>query len=72
MHLGPPEIDARAQGYNFGLYSVFEDRAALDKYAISDAHVNCVKENVRPYISGEKWLGASADRRRHGVRLGDQ
>lgn len=52
MHVGPPEIDARAKGFNYGLYSVFEDRAALDKYAPSKEHVDTVANNVRPYIEG--------------------
>jgi hypothetical protein len=72
MHLGPPAIDARAKGYNWGksllrttdrtvmgyvliagLYSTFTDRAALDKYAVSEAHVKVVTENVKPNVEGE-------------------
>lgn len=64
MHVGPPEIEARTQGWNWGLYSVFEDRAALDKYAVSDAHTDCVKEHVRPYMDGES---GRRGRTRHGV-----
>lgn len=36
-----------------GLYSVFADRAALDKYAVSDAHMKVVVENVKPNTEGE-------------------
>ncbi|KAK1924242.1 hypothetical protein DB88DRAFT_489569 [Papiliotrema laurentii] len=50
MHLGPPAIDARAKGFNWGLYSVFTDRAALDTYAVSEAHVKVVENNVKPNI----------------------
>lgn len=53
MHVGPPEIDARTGGFNWGIYSVFEDRAALDKYAVSEAHTDCVRDHVRPYVQGE-------------------
>ncbi|RSH87382.1 hypothetical protein EHS25_003291 [Saitozyma podzolica] len=50
MHLGPPLIDARAKGFDWGLYSVFSSREALDKYAVSEAHVKVVTENVRPNV----------------------
>ncbi|KAL1405543.1 hypothetical protein Q8F55_009181 [Vanrija albida] len=49
-HLGPPAISDRAKGYNYGLYSVFESREALDTYAVSEAHVKVVVENVRPHV----------------------
>lgn len=32
---------------------MFADRAALDKYAVSDAHVKVVTENVKPNVDGE-------------------
>ncbi|BEI80045.1 hypothetical protein CcaverHIS002_0105740 [Cutaneotrichosporon cavernicola] len=51
MHVGPPEIEARTQGWNWGLYSVFENRAELDKYAVSDAHMDCVRDHVRPHMA---------------------
>jgi hypothetical protein len=35
-----------------GLYSTFADRAALDKYAVSEEHVKVVTENVRPNVDG--------------------
>ncbi|ORX36660.1 hypothetical protein BD324DRAFT_626696 [Kockovaella imperatae] len=50
MQLGPPLIDARAKGFNWGLYSVFASREALDKYTVSEAHVKVVTENVKPNI----------------------
>jgi hypothetical protein len=73
MHLGPPLMDARAKGFDWGesktavprevygteltpaagLYSVFSSREALDKYAVSEAHVKVVTENIRPNIDGE-------------------
>ncbi|WOO85886.1 Stress-response A/B barrel domain-containing protein UP3 [Vanrija pseudolonga] len=49
-HLGPPAIHDRAKGFNYGLYSVFESREALDTYAVSEAHVKVVVENVRPNV----------------------
>lgn len=36
-----------------GLYSVFSSREALDKYAVSEAHVKVVTENVKPNVEGE-------------------
>lgn len=52
MHLGPPEIEGRNQGFDYGLYSVFEDRAALDKYAPSKEHQDAVANYVAPVVSG--------------------
>jgi hypothetical protein len=80
-HLGPPLIDARAKGYDWGelvpsirremavlsvdngirtpwtshigLYSVFSSADELQKYAVSEAHVKTVTDNVRPYVDGE-------------------
>ncbi|KAI9639801.1 uncharacterized protein MKK02DRAFT_40127 [Dioszegia hungarica] len=50
MQLGPPLMDARAKGYDWGLYSVFSSKAALQEYAVSEAHVNVVKNNVGPNV----------------------
>ena len=36
-----------------GLYSTFADRAALDKYAVSEEHVKVVNERVKPNVEGE-------------------
>ncbi|KAL7421829.1 hypothetical protein Q5752_003600 [Cryptotrichosporon argae] len=52
VHLGPPAISDRAQGYNYGLYSIFASREALDAYAVSEGHVKIVVENVRPNTEG--------------------
>ena len=35
-----------------GLYSVFSSREALDKYAVSEAHMDVVINNVRPNTEG--------------------
>jgi hypothetical protein len=53
MHISPPLIDARAKGFNYGLYSVFESREALDVYAVSEAHVRVVNEKIKPFVDGE-------------------
>ncbi|WWC86698.1 uncharacterized protein L201_001575 [Kwoniella dendrophila CBS 6074] len=50
MKLGPPLIDARAKGFNWGLYSVFSSSEALQKYAVSEEHVKVVENNVKPNI----------------------
>ncbi|WVR04791.1 hypothetical protein IAU60_001803 [Kwoniella sp. DSM 27419] len=50
MKLGPPLIDARAKGYNWGLYSTFASPEALQKYAVSEAHVQVVENNVKPNV----------------------
>ncbi|WVQ79867.1 hypothetical protein IAT38_001967 [Cryptococcus sp. DSM 104549] len=50
MQLGAPLIDARAKGFDYGLYSVFSSADALQKYAVSEAHVKVVKENVLPNV----------------------
>ncbi|CAD6572739.1 MAG: hypothetical protein TREMPRED_000614 [Tremellales sp. Tagirdzhanova-0007] len=47
-HLGPPMMDDRAQGYDWGLYSIFASKEDLKTYAVSEAHVKVVTENVRP------------------------
>ncbi len=36
-----------------GLYSVFKSAEELQKYAVSEAHVKVVNENVRPNVDGE-------------------
>lgn len=43
-----------------GLYSVFSSREALDKYAVSEAHVKVVTENVRPNVDGESESSVSS------------
>jgi len=48
MHLGPPIVDGRTKGFDWGLYSVFSSPEALQTYAVSDHHVKVVTENVRP------------------------
>jgi hypothetical protein len=51
--LPPPNARSRSL---VGLYSVFSSREALDKYAVSEAHVKVVTENVRPNVDGEsEW-----------------
>ncbi|ORY34006.1 hypothetical protein BCR39DRAFT_518103 [Naematelia encephala] len=50
LTLGPPLIDARAKGFDWGLYSIFTDKDALQKYAVSEAHLKVVTENVRPNV----------------------
>lgn len=52
MHISAPLIDARAKGYDYGLYSVFESRQALETYAVSDAHVKVVEEKIKPNVQG--------------------
>ena len=46
-----------------GLYSVFSSREALDKYAVSEAHMDVVINNVRPNTEGrmDGRLGLTAD-----------
>ncbi|KAL7409210.1 hypothetical protein BDY24DRAFT_404047 [Mrakia frigida] len=46
--VGPPKIADRAKGFDFGFYSVFADAEALQKYAVSDAHMKVVIEDIRP------------------------
>lgn len=53
MHLGPPAIEGRNKGYNWGLYSIFPDRETLDKYAVSEAHLKVVTEKIKPNFDGE-------------------
>ncbi|WWC68146.1 uncharacterized protein I206_102069 [Kwoniella pini CBS 10737] len=48
--LGPPLLDGRAKGFNWGLYSVFSSPDALQKYAVSEAHVKVVENNVKPNV----------------------
>ncbi|EIW70621.1 hypothetical protein TREMEDRAFT_28951, partial [Tremella mesenterica DSM 1558] len=48
MHLGPPLLDARAKGFDYGLYSIFSSHEALQKYAVSEAHVSCVEKHIKP------------------------
>ncbi|WVQ98257.1 hypothetical protein IAU59_005380 [Kwoniella sp. CBS 9459] len=50
MKLGPPLLDGRAKGFNWGLYSVFSSPEALQKYAVSEEHVSTVEKNVKPNI----------------------
>ncbi|AAW45866.1 hypothetical protein CNBJ1350 [Cryptococcus deneoformans B-3501A] len=50
VHLGPPLLDARAKGFDYGLYSIFSSAEALQTYAVSEAHVKVVTENVRPNV----------------------
>ncbi|ODN79485.1 hypothetical protein L202_03455 [Cryptococcus amylolentus CBS 6039] len=50
LHLGGPLIDARAKGFDYGLYSVFSSAKALQEYATSEAHLKVVKENVLPNV----------------------
>lgn len=45
------ESQSRANGA--GLYSVFSSPEALQKYAVSEAHVKVVNENVKPNVEGE-------------------
>ena len=49
MQFGEPQIPERAKGYNFALYSLFKDRAALDAYSVSEAHQSVVINVVKPY-----------------------
>lgn len=61
MTVGPPAIEGRNQGYNWGLYSVFPSREALDKYSVSEHHVRVVNENIKGNFTGgytsRKWGG---------------
>ncbi|WWD21678.1 hypothetical protein CI109_106164 [Kwoniella shandongensis] len=50
FHLGPPLLDGRAKGFNWGLYSVFASPEALQTYAVSEAHVNVVEKHVKPNV----------------------
>ncbi|WVW78223.1 hypothetical protein I302_100175 [Kwoniella bestiolae CBS 10118] len=50
MKLGPPLLDGRAKGFNWGLYSIFSSAEALQKYAVSEAHVKVVENNVKPNV----------------------
>ena len=71
MSLGPPIVDGRTKGFDWGLYSVFSSPEALQKYAVSKEHVDVVTQHVRPNVEGEfAYLGLLyAHGRRHGVRL---
>ncbi|WRT64580.1 uncharacterized protein IL334_001512 [Kwoniella shivajii] len=48
--LGPPLLDARAKGFDYGLYSIFSSAEALQTYAVSEAHVSVVTNNVKPNV----------------------
>lgn len=61
MHIGPPLIEARAKGFDYGLYSVFKSREALDTYAASEEHVRVVKEKISPFVEGELYCLGGAD-----------
>ncbi|KAK4687843.1 hypothetical protein P7C73_g2268, partial [Tremellales sp. Uapishka_1] len=50
LTLGPPLLDARAKGFDWGLYSVFSSAEALQEYAVSKAHMDVVINNVRPNV----------------------
>ncbi|KAK8847588.1 hypothetical protein IAR55_005447 [Kwoniella newhampshirensis] len=50
FQLGPPLLVARAKGFDWGLYSVFASKEALQTYAVSDAHVKVVEEHVKPNV----------------------
>ena len=39
---GPPLWDARSQGYNYGLYTVFRTREGLERYKEDESHKKCV------------------------------
>ena len=39
-----------------GLYSIFSSKEALQTYAVSEAHVKVVTENVRPNTEGKLIL----------------
>ncbi|KAB5595731.1 hypothetical protein CTheo_744 [Ceratobasidium theobromae] len=56
MQFGPPLLPERARGYNFALYSRFKDRAALDAYAISEAHMSVVNNVVKPYTEANETM----------------
>ncbi|CDZ96826.1 Stress responsive alpha-beta barrel [Phaffia rhodozyma] len=47
-YVGEPKIADRAKGFDWGFYAVFESMDALKKYAVSDAHMKIVIEDVRP------------------------
>ncbi|MBB6459918.1 Dabb family protein [Flammeovirga kamogawensis] len=40
----------RSQGYSVILFSLFEDKAALDRYQVHPAHVEVVGANVKPIL----------------------
>ncbi|KAF8604612.1 hypothetical protein BDV93DRAFT_555470 [Ceratobasidium sp. AG-I] len=48
MELGPPLLPERAKGFDFGLYSRFKDKAALEAYAVSKEHMDAVINIIRP------------------------
>jgi len=39
-----------------GLYSVFSSAEALQKYAVSEAHVDVVTNHVKPNVDGREYL----------------
>ncbi len=45
---GPPVYDARSQGYNYGLYSVFESKESYEIYKNDEAHQNFSRSTILP------------------------
>ncbi|KAJ9123161.1 hypothetical protein QFC22_001354 [Naganishia vaughanmartiniae] len=44
--------EARSQGYNWGMYSVWNSFDELHAYAISKEHVDCANNFVKPNTTG--------------------
>ncbi|WFD36748.1 hypothetical protein MCUN1_003635 [Malassezia cuniculi] len=56
---GPPVWDARAHGFNYGLYTVFKTLEGLEKYKVDEEHVEYVSiaNQIRPlsYRAQHRW-----------------
>ncbi|KAI3617844.1 hypothetical protein CBS9595_003753 [Malassezia furfur] len=47
---GPPVWDARAHGFNYGLYTVFRTREGLERYKEDNDHKDFAKMNLIPNV----------------------
>jgi hypothetical protein len=50
--MGPPIYDARAAGYEFGLYRRLEDLEEFGKYRACDEHMELINGVVKERVAG--------------------
>ncbi|CAE6490374.1 unnamed protein product [Rhizoctonia solani] len=56
MQFGAPLFPERTKGYDFALFARFKDRDALDKYAVSQEHLDVVENVIRPRTKLEETI----------------